>query len=139
MSTQAIATEVKTTGIKDADEFVSKAREMGLIVEIGFTNSEAVYFSDGRLMLPEVLTVGVTVTIPVPEELDGSYLAMMQRCNTLRSYWTKRRAPRARGRWVQGNHSTLGGHEDLHVKHRVYTRLSSMAAELQSLQKLAQD
>lgn len=139
MSTQATATEVKTTGIKDADEFVAKAKELGLTVEIGFTNSEAIYFSDGRLMLPEVLTVSVTVTIPVPDELDGSYLAMMQRCNTLRSYWTKRKAPRARGRWVQGNHSTLGGHEDLHVKHRVYSRLASMKAELESLEKLARD
>jgi hypothetical protein len=140
MSAQATATEaVKSSGIKDADEFAALARELGLLVEVRITDSEPVYFSDGREMLPAVLNVCVVVNIPVPESVNDTALGLAERCNTLYSYWTKRRTPRSRGRWVQGSHSTLGHSEDMHVKHRVITRLHGMASDLKTLQKLAQD
>jgi hypothetical protein len=140
MSTQTAATEtVKSSGIKDADEFAAQARELGLDVKVKITNSEPVYFRDGKEMLPAVLNVCVVVNIPVPESVNDTALGLAERCNTLYSYWTKRQSPRARGRWVQGSHSTLGHSEDMHVKHRVVTRLEGMARDLQMLQKLAQD
>lgn len=135
MSTQE---KTETTGIKGADEFAAKALELGLTVTIKTTMSEAAYYSDGNLMLPAVLSVAVMVEIPVPEELNGSYLAMMQRCVSLTSYWSKRDKPRARGRWVLANYSHLGGHEDMHVTRRMHARLATMAASLESLKRLVE-
>lgn len=141
MSTQTPTTPaVTSSGIKDADDFAAMARELGLTVEVKITDSEAVYHRDGvTVMLPAVLNVCVVVGIPVPESLSGTALGLAERCNNLYSYWTKRKTPRSRGRWVQGSHSTLGHSEDMHVKHRVITRLEGMASDLKSLQKLTQD
>lgn len=139
MSTETQATAVKTTGIPDADAFMARAKELGLNAKFEVTNSEAVYDGNGSVMLPAVLSVSVTVSIPVPEELSSTHLGMVERCNTLTGMWTKRLTPRSRGRWTSANHSTLGGHEDLHVKHRMYTRLDGMADDLKRLLKLVQD
>jgi hypothetical protein len=89
-------------------------------------------------MLPAVLTVKVEVSIPVPEELNGTALGMMERANVLTSYWNKQDKPRARGRWVLANHSTFGSHEDMHVMSRMNLRLETMANDLKSLRKLVQ-
>lgn len=138
MSTQQAA-KVETTGIKDADAFITEARKLGLDVEIKLTNSEAVYYRDGvTVMLPEVLSVMVMVSMPVPAELNDTALGLAERSTILTSCWSKRKEPRARGRWVLANYSTLGGHEDLHVKRRVYTRLEIMADNLKRLRKLVE-
>lgn len=131
-------TQVETTGIKSADEFAAEARKLGLNVEVKATNSEIVYYRDGSVMLPAILGVYVIVTIPVPAELDGTALGLIERNTRLTSYWSKRDAPRARGRWVLGSYSTLGGHKDLHVMSRLNVHLTSMASDLQGIRKLVQ-
>lgn len=135
MSTQ---TQVQTTGVKGADEFAAKATELGLTVEVKATNSEVVYYKDGSVMLPAVLGVYVIVTLPVPAKLNGTALGALERCTRLTSYWSKRDTPRSRGRWVLASYSSLGGHKDLHVMRRLDTYLTSMATDLQRLQKLVQ-
>lgn len=139
MGTQTQTTEVKSCGIRVADEFAAEARELGLVVETKSTRSEAVYYHDGSVMLPARLSVTVTVTIPVPEKFATSALGMIERATRLDVCFSKSDAPRARGRWVLANYSTLGGHEDLHVKHKAHSRLQHMASDLKSLQKLAED
>lgn len=130
--------QVQTTGVKGADEFAAKATELGLTAEVRSTRSEATYYNDGTIMLPAVLSIVVTVTLPVPAELDGTALGMVERCTTLTSCWSKRDTPRARGRWVLANYSTLGGHKDLHVMSRLDTYLSGMATDLRNLRKLVE-
>lgn len=135
MSTQ---TPVTTTGIAGADKFAAQARELGLTVEVRTTDSKAVYFDDGTVMLPAVFSVFVAVSLPVPAELDGTALGMVERCTTLTSCWSKRDTPRSRGRWVLANYSILGGHEDLHVMSRLDSYLQGMATSLRNLQKLVE-
>lgn len=135
MSTQV---QTETTGVKGADEFVARARELGLTVKVKSVRSEATYYRDGSVMLPAVLSISVAVTLPVPSELDNTALGMVERCTSLTSYWSKRDAPRARGRWVLANYSTLGWHKDLHVMRRLDAYLNGMATDLQNLRKLVQ-
>jgi hypothetical protein len=130
--------QTETTGITDADAFVTAARELGLNAEFRGVKSDVAYYSDGGVMLPEILCVTVIVSIPVPGELDGTYLGMTERHTRLTGSWTLKDTPRSRGRWTLSNYSYLGGHEDLHVKHRMYTRLQVMADRLTSLQRLVQ-
>lgn len=136
MSTQTQATKVESTGIKGADEFLAKAKELGLKTEVKVVTTEPTYYSNGDVMLPANLSVCVIVELPVPEELNDSALGMVERCTRLTSYWNKRDAPRARGRWTLASYSYLGGHDDLHVMHKAYTRLDGMAADLERLKKL---
>lgn len=133
MNTQ---TSREATGITGADEFVTKARELGLTVEVHAVDSEAVFHGDGSVMLPSVLSVVVSVKIPVPSELDGTVLGLVERHTTLVSCWSKRDVPRSRGRWVSANYSTLGGHEDLHVMRRLDPYLNVMVTDMQNLNKL---
>lgn len=135
MSTQ---TKTETTSIKGADEFAARARELGLKVEVKQTRTEAVYYRDGGLMLPAVTAISVIVSLPVPEELDNTALGLIERSTQLHSCWSKSDRPRARGRWTLANYSTLGGHEDMHVLHKAYRRLESMAEDLKRLRKLVQ-
>lgn len=138
MSTQAQATKVESTGIKGADEFIAKAKELGLTVEVKSVRTEPTYYRDGSVMLPGNLSVSVAVEMPVPEELNDTALGLVERCTRLTSYWNKRDTPRARGRWTLASYSYLGGHEDLHVMHKAYTRLDIMSGDLTRLRKLVQ-
>jgi hypothetical protein len=128
-------TKAILTGIKGADDFATEAEKLGLTVTIRTINTEATYYKDGDVMLPASLSVSVTVTLPVPEELNGTALGLVERCTSLTSYWNKRDTPRSRGRWTLANYSTLGGHKDMHVMTRMYSYLQGMADDLERLRR----
>lgn len=138
MSTQGQSTEVESTGIKGADEFIAKAKELDLKVEVKSVRTKPTYYRDGSVMLPANLSVSVVVEIPVPEELNNTYLGMVERCVRLTSFWNKRDTPRSRGRWTLASYSYMGGHEDMHVMRKAFDRLDYMAVNLAGLRKLAQ-
>lgn len=130
--------EVETTGIKGADEFIAKARELGLTVEVKSVRTEPTYYRDGSVMLSGNLSVSVMVELPVPEELNDTSLGLIERCTKLTSFWNKRDTPRSRGRWTLASYSHMGGHDDLHVLHKVYTYLDIMACNLARLHNLVE-
>jgi hypothetical protein len=139
MDAQTQATEVESTGIKGADEFIAKAKELGLTVEVRSVRTEPTYYRDGSVMLPANLSVSVAVEVPVPEELNDTALGLVERSVRLYSFWNKRDAPNSRGRWTLASYSYLGGHEDMHVLRKAYAKLDYMAVNLAGLRKLAQD
>lgn len=128
----------ESTGIKDADVFISTAKSLGLDVEVMVTNAAPTYFDNGDVMLPGTQLAMVVVTIPVPDGISpNSVLALEERCRKLLMFWSKRDTSRARGRWTGGNYSSLGSTEDLHVRHRANSMLKIMGEDLNRLKRLA--
>lgn len=129
--------EQTSTGIKGADEFRAAAQKLGLTVETKVTTSEPVLFEDGREMLPGSTNVMLTVSLPVPESLGNNMLTVTERATALRVCWKRDHNGRARGRWILGNYSTLGGHTDMHMLRTCHTYLNIMAGDLRNLERLA--
>lgn len=130
-----MAGTVERTGIKAADEFRDAAGALGLTVEVKSKDNDPVLFDDGREMLPGCTTVTVTVSIPVPESLHASALALYERTTTLAVCFKRDHNGRARGRWILGNYSTLGGHDDMHTLKRCHVYLGIMGEALSTLKR----
>lgn len=129
---------MESTGIKGADEFISRAHELGLTTKINVITNDPVYYQDGEtVMLPGSTSVSVQVRIPVPKSLGNTALTMIDRNTVLISCWARRHDGRARGRWTMGNYSTLGGHDDMHTFKRCGFYLELMASNAASLVKYA--
>lgn len=128
-----------STGIRGADDFIAEARGLGLSASATNITTPATLFSHGGVMLPEQLVVHVRITIPVPESVSTSALALFERANVLNVYWSLYQTPRHRGRWISGNHSMLGGHEDMHTLKRCRQSLGYMARNASALARFADE
>lgn len=130
-----MTTTVESTGIKGADEFRAAAEKLGLTVNVKISENEPVLYNDGTVMRPACTMVMVIVEIPVPESLATSALALTERATTLHVCWKRDHNGRARGRWILGNYSTLGGHDDMHTLKRCHVYLGIMSENLQTLKR----
>lgn len=132
--------EDQSTGIKGADEFRAEAQKLGLNVETRVTEADAVVGErSGQVILPACTNVMLTVTIPVPVSLGNNALTLEERNTELRVCWKRDHNGRARGRWILGNYSTLGGHQDMHMLTRCRTYLDIMAHSAAQLRRFADE
>lgn len=88
-----------STGIKAADDFARIASEAGLLVEISRSEQPVTYYADGQVMLPAQITVGMTIKVPVPGELQGTTIGQMCQLRQISVVWSRFVGPGKHGKF----------------------------------------
>jgi hypothetical protein len=129
----------ESTGLRNADELIAYARELGLTVSVNVNTEPARPIGTTGLELPSYTSVSVRITIPCPERFAGSLLGMHIRAECLAAHFHKSDRKGARPKFGGASHSAIGASEDIKILRRTYWRAESMGEDARSYQKLADE